>query len=125
MLLFVTQVQISDVPRLFELPDTECPTVGIRLLRCRRPKHWDNVDETMDQQERNLWSHPLAGPQWERRLREVLLQEDCEKVTFARRLLHSASLGSSILTASPTLLASFRRHHNNCWTMNQFGFYVF
>ena len=74
------QVQMSDVPGLLKLPDTECPTVGIRLPRYRRPKHWDNVDEPMARLERNLCGHPLAGLLWERRLGEVSLQEDCERV---------------------------------------------
>ena len=55
------QVQMSDAPRLLELPDTACPTVGIRLLRYRRPKHWDNVDEPMARLECSPCGHPVAG----------------------------------------------------------------
>ena len=55
----------------------ECPTVWIRLLRNRRAKRWDNIE---DPSKRNLYGHPLAGLLWERRWEEVLLQLDKVKV---------------------------------------------
>ena len=69
---------MSDVSRLFELLETGCPTVWIRLHR--RPKHWDNIDDTIVPLERNRYGHPLAGLLVERRLEEVLLQEGWDKV---------------------------------------------
>ena len=65
-----TQVKMSDAPRLLELPETECPTVWIRLPRNCRPKHWDNIDDQMVRLERNPHGHPLVGSLIFRRLGE-------------------------------------------------------
>ena len=52
---------MNDASRLDKILETECPTVWIRLLRYRRPKHWDNIDDSIYPLKRNLCGHPLAG----------------------------------------------------------------
>ena len=42
-----TQVKMSDASRSHKRQETECPTVWMRLLRNRRPKHWDNIDDPL------------------------------------------------------------------------------
>ena len=50
-----TQVKLEDAARLFKIPDSECPDVGICW-----PKSWANIENPMVPLERNLNRHPLA-----------------------------------------------------------------
>ena len=54
-----TQVTMSDASRLLKLLEAECPTVWVMLLRNRRPKHWDNIDDTMATGTQSFW--PPSG----------------------------------------------------------------
>ena len=64
-----SQVKMSDADRLLSLPETECPTVWIRLPRNRRPKRWDNIDDPMVPLKNNIYIYifiyifniPLGG----------------------------------------------------------------
>ena len=58
--------------------DTDCPTVKTRLHRNRRPKTWDNIDDTPVPLERDLYGHPLAGLLWERKIGRGLVARKLE-----------------------------------------------
>ena len=64
---------------LLKLPDTECPTIWINDPRTRRPVRWHKIDDPVK------YSHTLAALQWERKLGELLVQENWENLYFRRR----------------------------------------
>ena len=53
-----TQVKMTEAPRLFRLPQEECPELWIRIPPRQRPKGWDKIDDLVVPLERNfyLWS---------------------------------------------------------------------
>ena len=65
-----TQVEMKDAPDLLRLSEEECPKMWIRIPKARRPHNWDSIDDPVVLVERNLWSHPLAGFSWERKLKK-------------------------------------------------------
>ena len=74
-----TRVKMEDakvigITRIRVLPESECPTIWIRLPRSRRPKSWDGIQDPVVPLERHLSRHPLAGLLWERRFEKVLLE---------------------------------------------------
>ena len=56
-----TQIKLEDVPRLLNIPKSECPDVWTRLPRHKWPKSWANIEDPVVPLERNLYGHPLAG----------------------------------------------------------------
>ena len=75
------QVKMEDAPKLFKIPQSECPDIWIRLPRHKWPKSWSSMEDTVVPLERNLFGHPLAGLLWERQFEKILLQHGWEKVS--------------------------------------------
>ena len=50
-----TQVKIAYALKLLGLPESECPTIWIRLPNKRRPKSWDSVQDPVVLLERTLF----------------------------------------------------------------------
>ena len=73
-----TQVKMSDTSRLLKLLEIECSTVWIRLLRNRRPKHWDNIDDPMVTLDCNLDSNISLSYHSNQQVADILT-----KVSFA------------------------------------------
>ena len=77
-----TQVKMEDAPKLFKIPESECPDIGIRQPRHKWPKSWSSMEDPVVPLERNLYGHPLAGLSWERQLEKILLKYGWEKVSY-------------------------------------------
>ena len=54
-----TQDKMEDEPALFEIPESECPDIWIRLPRHEWPKSWSSMEDSVVPLERNLYDHPL------------------------------------------------------------------
>ena len=57
---------MKDGPQLLRLSEEDCPKIGIRLPRARRPQNWDPGDDPVVPLECSLHGHPLAGLLWEK-----------------------------------------------------------
>ena len=75
-----TQVKMEDAHKLFKIPKSECPDIGIRLPRHKWSKSWSSMEDPVVPLERNLYGHPLAGLSWERQFEKILLKHGWEKV---------------------------------------------
>ena len=75
-----SQVNWEDAPRLFKIPEAECPDVWIRFARHLWPKSWESIEDLVVLLQRNLYGHPLAGLLWERQFEEALSELGWEKV---------------------------------------------
>ena len=67
-------------PKLWKLPESECPDVWIRLPRHKWPNSWSDIEDPAVPLERNLCGHPLGGLLWERPFAEVLLGRGWRKI---------------------------------------------
>ena len=63
------QVKMEDAPKLLKIHKSECPDIWIRLPRHKWPKSWSIMEDPVVPLERNLKSHPLAGPLCERQFK--------------------------------------------------------
>ena len=58
--LLKTQVKVEDAPKLFKIPELECPDIRICQLRHKWPQSWSRMEDPVVPLERNLYGHPLA-----------------------------------------------------------------
>ena len=59
--------QASDAPKLWGLPESECPAIWTRLPRTRSVrKPWDEILDAVVPLKRNLYGQPSAGLLWVR-----------------------------------------------------------
>ena len=72
--------QASDAPKLWGLPESECPSIWSPLPRSRCPKSWDKIQDAVVPCERNLHGLPSAGFLWERLFERVLIENGWDKV---------------------------------------------
>ena len=70
----------------------------IRLPRSGCPKSWDSIPDPVVLSERHVYGHPSAGWLWRPKLREVLLEEDWEKVRGWEMLEFTLRRGSVSLS---------------------------
>ena len=52
------QVKVEDAPKLFKLPESECPAIWIKSPRLHWPKSWEKIQELDVLLGRNLYGHP-------------------------------------------------------------------
>ena len=75
-----TQVNMSMVQQLLQLPDGQCPEMWVSLPRYRWPKEWAGMADPVVPLLRNLDCHPLAGLLWETLLEHQLFNIGWKKV---------------------------------------------
>ena len=76
-----TQEKMEDAPKLWKIPESECPDIWIRLPRHKWHKSRSNMADLVVPLERNLYGHPLAVLLWERQFEKVLLEHGWVKVS--------------------------------------------
>ena len=72
---------MEDAPKLWKIPESECPDIWIRLPRHTWPKSWSSMEDPVVPLERNLYGHPLARLLWERQFEKILSKYGWEKVS--------------------------------------------
>lgn len=72
------QVLLKDVKRYFG-EDVHAET-WISLLRERRPKSWDTIQDPLCPLLRNFYGHPLAGLIWEKHCQNAILEAGFQKI---------------------------------------------
>ena len=75
-----TQVPLSMLSELLQIPEHECQKIWVSLPRDRWPKHWRSIEDPVVPLDRNLYGHPLAGLLWEKYLEHQLSKIGWRKV---------------------------------------------
>ena len=51
-----TQEKMEDAPKLFKIPQSECPDMWIRLPRHKWPKSWSSIEDPVVPRAKSVWS---------------------------------------------------------------------